>query len=461
LDSMQDGVYIVNQQYDIQYINPAIEKEFGPVKGRKCHEYFHHLPEVCSWCKNQDVFAGKSVQWEWYSFKTGKTYELLDAPVMNEDGTVSKLQIFHDITKRKLAEQALRTSEERFRTLVETMNEGLGAEDENGVWTYVNDKLCQMLGYFHGEMIGRPVAEFLDETSKNILKEQTAKRRKGEQRSYELAWTDKDGRKIPTIVSPKPIFDSNRQFKGNFAVITDITERKQAEEKLRESEKQLRFLSSRLLTAQEYERKKISEELHDELGQALAVMKLRLSFIEKKLTGDQKEMREDLEITSQYINQVIENIRRLSRDLRPSILEDLGLSAALRWLINNFIKNYNIKVTTDIIDIDHHFSQGAQIAIYRVLQEALTNVGKHAQAQNVSLMIKKHDDNRISFLIEDDGKGFDVTKAMTKDHAEKGLGLATMDERVRMLGGSFEIWSQEGKGTRITFTLPTEKGEIS
>jgi PAS domain S-box-containing protein len=117
LESMNDGVYIVNQNYDIQYINPLIEKEFGPVNGRKCHEYFHDLPTVCPWCKNQEVFAGKSVQWDWHYFKTGKTYDAFDTPILNEDGSVAKLKILHDITEHKRVEESLRKALSEIKTL--------------------------------------------------------------------------------------------------------------------------------------------------------------------------------------------------------------------------------------------------------------------------------------------------------------------------------------------------------
>ena len=157
--------------------------------------------------------------------------------------------------------------------LVETMNEGLGVKDENGLWTYANDKLCYLLGRFQAELVGRPVIEFLDETNRTIFKEQMGRRGAGKANSYEIIWTNTNGRKIPTIVSPKPIFDKAGRFKGSIAVITDISEQKTVEEILRESEKRLHYLSSQLLTIQDQERKRISAELHDELGQALAVMK--------------------------------------------------------------------------------------------------------------------------------------------------------------------------------------------
>jgi signal transduction histidine kinase len=128
-------------------------------------------------------------------------------------------------------------------------------------------------------------------------------------------------------------------------------------------------------------------------------------------------------------------------------------------LISNFGKNYNItKIISEVTDIDHLFPPDTQIVVYRIVQEALTNIGKHAQAKNVSLAVKRND-GMISFSVEDDGKGFNVRRAMMKDAGERGLGLASMEERARMLGGSLDIWSEEGKGTRITLTIPTKKEE--
>ena len=458
LDSMKDGVYIVNQQYQLDYINPTIEREFGPISGRKCYEYFHDSTSVCPWCKNHEVFAGKGAHAEWYSSRTGKIYDAFATPFLSEAGTISKLEIFRDITERKRAEEALEKREEEYHRLVETMNEGVGVIDERGVLMYANDKLCYMVERFHGELIGRSVFEIVDKTNQDILKEQMVKRKKGEAKPYEIELMRTDGKRISTLVSPKPIINRGGEYKGSIAVLTDITDRKQAEEALRESEKQLRFLSTQLLTIQEQERKRISGELHDELGQALAVIKLRINFIKKKLRKDQPTMKEDCEGTLSYIDQVIENVRRLSRDLSPSILEDLGFSAALRWMVSEFLKHdHPMKISLDVEDIDHFVSQKAHIILYRIFQEALTNIEKHAQATHVALAIKKEGDE-ISFSLEDNGSGFDLSEVMTRNSTEKGLGLATLKERVRMLGGSLDLWSEEGKGTRISFSIPIEKG---
>jgi signal transduction histidine kinase len=198
--------------------------------------------------------------------------------------------------------------------------------------------------------------------------------------------------------------------------------------------------------------------LHDELGQALAVIKLQVNSIGKKLKKDQGAIRREWGDTLEYIDQTIESVRRLSRDLSPLILEDLGLLAALQWMVNEFTKHHQIQVSLDLPDTDHLLSDQAQIITYRIFQETLTNIVKHAQASHVSIAIQK-DDGMLSFKVEDDGKGFDFKHLEVRNITEKGLGLTTIKERVQMLGGSLDIWSQKGEGTRITFKIPTDKGE--
>lgn len=243
---MNDGVCIVNQNCTIEYVNPVLERQFGSATGRTCHEYFHGSQEVCSWCNNEEVFSGKTVQWEWSSPKTERTYEVYETPIVNADGTISKLGMVHDITGRKQADQALRESEERYRTLIETMNDGLGVYDEGGVWTYANEKFCRMLGHPCDEIVGRPGAMWLDEGNRKIFDELLASQRDGGQEPYELAWVRKDGVAVHTYVSPKPVIDVHGRFKGSFAVYTDITERKQTEDSLRTALSEIKALKDRL-----------------------------------------------------------------------------------------------------------------------------------------------------------------------------------------------------------------------
>ena len=234
----------------------------------------------------------------------------------------------------------------------------------------------------------------------------------------------------------------------------DITARKWAEEALKESEKNLRYLASQLLSAQEKERRRISRDLHDVLGQALLCLKLQARAIGKeieiapqKLQGDYDQMLSDLD-------DLIDTVRRLSRDISPQVLEDLGITSAFKNLFNKFKKHHEIKnCTLDIDEIDDLFSQEDQINLYRIFQEALTNIGKYAQATQISGLVERREDE-VFFQVEDDGLGFDVHRILTVNVAGRGMGLASMQERARMLGGSLHLWSEMGKGTRISFSLP-------
>jgi PAS domain S-box-containing protein len=356
------------------------------------------------------------------------------------------------MTVQQKGEEALRKSEEKYRGLVETMTEGLVMIDRNGLLTFANQRFCETFGYSREEIIGRPLREFLDPATQEILDEQMEHRKKREHETYETCWTRKDRKKIISLVSPQIILDEKGQIQGSFAVITDITERKRYEEALRESERQLRSLPAQLMTAQESERKRISRELHDGLGQDLNVLKMRMGYIGRKLGENQADLGQECETTSHYITQIIEDVRRISWDLSPSILEDFGLEAALRWLTGHFSTNCGIPASLDLGKLNLSFPDEVEILIYRVIQEALNNVGKHSEAREVWVSASQRD-RILSFRVRDDGRGFDLKKVFQPSD-EGGLGLTAMRERARMLGGWLEIESRQGGGTSITLSLP-------
>jgi PAS domain S-box-containing protein len=228
---------------------------------------------------------------------------------------------------------------------------------------------------------------------------------------------------------------------------------------LRESEIKLRLLTSQLLTAQEEERRRLSRELHDELGQSLMVLKMQIRSLIRQLPPGQPVLKEDCEAALRYIDEVIENTRRLSRDLSPSILEDLGLTAALKHLLEEASRVYAIKsCSLEFDEVEGLIPKEAKINIYRIFQECLANIGKHAHPERVTATIRR-EEGKISFLVEDNGVGFDPKEVLVRGPRERGLGLAAMAERVRMLGGSFHLWSQKGVGTKITFTIPAGERE--
>jgi PAS domain S-box-containing protein len=228
-----------------------------------------------------------------------------------------------------------------------------------------------------------------------------------------------------------------------------------AETALKESENKLRSLSCQLLDAQEHERKRLAVELHDELGHALLTLKLRLESLEVQLLPQQVSLKRETAEIIRFLLETIDEVRRLYLDLSPGDLEDLGLTNALEALIEDFAAlQKSIQYKVHLENLDGLFELPVQTAIYRVVQEALTNIGKHAEAGEISLAISK-DSKLVSFTIADNGKGFDMSDVLV---AKKSLGLLAMEERVKILGGSFSLWSQKDQGTKVSFNIPLTQG---
>ncbi len=252
LDSIEDGYYEVDIAGNLTFFNDSLCNIMGyprdALTGMNNRQYMDEETAREVYQSYNKVYAtGKPDK--------GFEYELLrkDGTTRNVEVSISLIKnsegkgigfrgIVRDVTKRKEAEEALKESEGRYRRLVETMNDGLGVQDENGILTYVNNRVSEMFGYSRDEMIGRRVIDFLDHENQEILKEQIARRREGKPGSYEIVWTAKDGRKISTILSSQPILDDEGRFQGSFGVVTDITKRKLAEEALRESEEKYKTL---------------------------------------------------------------------------------------------------------------------------------------------------------------------------------------------------------------------------
>lgn len=225
------------------------------------------------------------------------------------------------------------------------------------------------------------------------------------------------------------------------------------------SEGRLRHLANVLINAQENERKRIAMELHDELGQSLAAVKMQIKVIENQLEKNvptSGEIKDKLEILRQFLNEIIENVRRLSKDLSPVIIDDLGLDAAIDNLVENFSRYNDIKCTYKTVRIADFFDPEAHRLIYRLIQESLNNVRRHSGATNLYIDIKLKDEF-LSIQIRDNGKGFNIQEVMNRSVTNRGIGLSAMTERGNMLGGMVDIGSQPGGGTTVLITLPFSK----
>ena len=232
--------------------------------------------------------------------------------------------------------------------------------------------------------------------------------------------------------------------------LNNVTERIRAGEAIRESENQLRILSAQLLTAQENERKRVSRELHDGLQQTLTAIKFKVeAFLLGVNKTRLKEKAKTLEPIISMIQESVREIRRIQANLRPPMLDDLGILASLTWLFREFQGAYpDIRIEKSFQVEERDIPEGLKMVIYRILQEALTNIAKHSGAERVSVALRKAE-NVIEMRVRDNGGGFDLQDLLVREDKEKGLGLASMKERVESSSGLFSVESQKGEGTLI------------
>jgi PAS domain S-box-containing protein len=239
--------------------------------------------------------------------------------------------------------------------------------------------------------------------------------------------------------------------KSTTVMIREITQHKHAEENLRSSGEQLREFAARLEAVREEERARVAREIHDELGQALTLLKLELSWLENKTPRQQREARKKMKSMMRHVDDTIDRMRRIVSELRPSVLDDLGLIPAIEWQITEFQKRSGIRcrLRSNVEEVDLDPERSA--AIFRVVQEALTNVMRHAKAKSVQIHFRK-DQDLLNISVVDDGRGLNGDSINDLG----SLGIVGMRERIARVGGEFEINSQPGRGTRLDIIIPTQ-----
>jgi len=366
------------------------------------------------------------------------------------DGVKQFQVIYNDISKRKQAEAALKESEARFRSLFENSLMGISVAGIDGHLVQANLAYAQMYGYKNPEEMLTEITNVGMLYANPVERKEVLRilRRKGFMEAREVEAVRRDGSRFFVLVSACEIRDSEGKLLYNQAIHIDVTDRRRTEEEIKKSKELLEKLYQHLNEIREEERALISREIHDELGQSMTALKLDLNWMHKYLNTNPEAVTK-LESMIELVSNTIKDVQRISSDLRPGILDDLGLAAAIEWYSEEFEKRTGIKCSLSLDDSILGDPQ-KDLVFFRVLQEALTNVIRHAKASSVSIKLCKSGSG-TAMTVLDNGIGIIPEKA----ESGKSLGLIGMRERVRQFGGKIDIVSKKGQGTKLTIFIPS------
>jgi len=495
-DSIDEGFTTIEVLFDendraIDYrflqVNPSFERQTGIANaaGRRMREIAPLHEEHWFEIYGRVALTGEPVRFINEAAQLGFWYDVyafrVDDPQLRRVGI-----LFNDITERRRTEQALLETEARMRRAISVPKVGVLFFDLAGHMKEANEAFQQMCGYTIEEL--RSTTHWVQLTAPEFH-ELTSHRARdlaenGQTPPYEKEMIRKDGMRWWGLFAPTRLSGSGPQSECVEFVI-DITETKRAQEALRLSEERLRGLNEQLeervrertlelaeanvslkeevrerataearvrdllrqlVNVQEEERRRISRELHDQFGQELSTLSLRLSMLKRNGDGH----REQLESMETVVRQLDSRLEFIVRELRPTALDELGLLHALDDYVTNWSQHFNIAARLHARGVDNEPLPGeVETVLYRVTQEALTNVAKHAQANGVDVIFERNTDH-VSLIVEDDGVGFDTDST-------DGLGLTGMRERAVLVGGSVILESNAGKGTTVFVRVPTSR----
>ena len=364
------------------------------------------------------------------------------------------LSIIKDISERKKSEIELRESESKFKMLFNSANDAvfvtqLSNEKSYGDFIEVNEVACTRLGYTKDEFLQLSPSAIISQKSINDFNFNMDRLLREGHVIYDLVHRAKDKKLIPVEINSH-LFLYN-EMPTVLSIARDITERKQAEEKLKRTSKLLRELATHLQSVREEERTMIAQEIHDELGQVLTALKIQISLLANKLNKNQQALKEKINSLSDMIDASVESVQKISSKLRPGILDELGLIAAIEWQAEDFEKLTNIKCSLSLPKAEIVLEKNKSTAIFRIFQEALTNIARHSQATKTSISLFNHQSN-IYLEILDNGKG--ITQEQIRDF--KSLGIHGMEERAMVFGGQVYIEGIAGKGTTVKVEIPID-----
>lgn len=375
---------------------------------------------------------GPSRSLAWYVSRLG--------PIREGNRIAGAILISSDITDRKRAEDALRESEEKFRALFETAWDAIFVVDRHGKVLDVNPQACRSLGYSRTELLKLRFRDFVVEHPRRLRRRFRAIVC-GAPQTFESTHRRRDGSTFPVEVHAGSFLLGNRRVVLGLA--RDISHRKRAE--------QAELVSRAVIRAQEAERRRVARELHDSVGQLLSSAKLRVQACVAKLPTGENSLSAEAFRVLELLDEAIAGVRDISRELRPSTLDDLGLPAAVRGLCGEFRDRTRLRIRVRVPRTLPRLPPEIEINLYRILQEALSNVERHARARQAEVALVRMA-GELRLRVRDDGVG--MPKRPRGGVRSRGAGLVNMRERAEQIGGRVAILSPRGGGTTIFVRVP-------
>lgn len=469
LESAMDAIITVDAKQNVVFFNAAAEKVFrwpretmiGQPLDRLIPQRFHaeHRQHV-------ERFGAKGVTSRRMGDQTvitglranGEEFPI-EASISQAGEGEDKLftVILRDVTERVAADRQLARSEGRMRGILDSAMDAIITVDENQHIVLFNAAAEAVFGCPRSEAIGAPLSWFIPERyraehgahMRRFGETGQTSRRMGSARSV-VVGLRRSGEEFPIEASISQIDDNAGKFYT--VILRDITERVRAENDLRRTQEELRQFATVANSVREQEKSRIARELHDELGQALTALKMDVNWMLEAMPADQPALSGKLEKMRALLDTTVASTRRISSELRPLLLDDLGLVPAIEWLADNFRAQ-------NAIDCELHVDPALDIgepyatAIFRILQESLTNISRHAHASLVEINVSRINDeshDEVCLSVRDNGRGFEITTARKPD----SHGLTGLRERAYMLDGEVHIDSARGRGTQIEVRIP-------
>lgn len=405
----------------------------------------------------RDMLAGKCNSYSMDKRCVRKKGEIIEINISldckrNKDGRVEYIFGFiQDNTYRKQVEQDLKQSEIRYRNLLESAIDGMLIVNSLGEIEIVNKALESLTGYKRSELIRKPIEFLVPERfsdHKHLREDYLATPcmlKIGD--AMDIFIRHKNGNEIPVEISLNPLMMEDGLIVS--VLVRDITERKKSEDEIIQAHDRMRKLAARLYDAREIERTRIAREIHDELGQSLTGLKMDLFNLLNSPRNNKHGYPERVQSMVKLLDTTIDFVRKLSSSIRPAMLDDLGLEAAIEWQLQGYAKRTNCTYKLDLADKVHGAEKELESEIFRIFQEALTNIARHAEATHVEVSLKRVGPDLVLQII-DNGKGIDEDKLSDNN----SVGIIGMRERASVYGGTIDFKRVNSGGTEVKLTMP-------